>query len=488
MEYNVSVSKRFLLDTLDEDADPLEILNRAEKEREARRKEKLIEKNKQEKESKTTPAAAQQPSNKKASRTNKENLQQQAQQQPPAQQQQQQPRNQDAKKDQGDKKPGQQKFGGGERNVKFASENREDHTNRRNREDGERPPRAQNDFKRGPPGEQREQRDYPYQGSREYRNSNISGTGGMDGDRRPRGPPREGGGRGGGERGGGGGERGGYRGGRGGGFRGGRGGGFDSRGKREYDRQSGSDKTYGYSGVKPIDKKDGAGSHNWGNHNDDIEDAMNQSDDWGTPTLAVVDATVDNSIVNENKENSGSPNVSGIEAPAGDGIAPVAEEKPAEEEARELTLDEWKALRQTNRVKPTYNLRKAGEGEDLSRWKKMYALERKKEGADDEDEEEEEYDAAEYPQRVGRQKHVLDIEINFNDSRRSGGGRGGRGGRGGNRMNGRGFGGRGGGPPREGRDNRDSGEGGFRNQEQRSPRERQNAPKVDDEHDFPSLG
>lgn len=112
------------------------------------------------------------------------------------------------------------------------------------------------------------------------------------------------------------------------------------------------------------------------------------------------------------------------------------EEKPVEEEAKELTLDEWKALRQT-RAKPTFNLRKAGEGEDLSRWKKMYALERKKE--DDEEEEEEEYDATEYPQRVGRQKHLLDIDIQFSDSRRSAGGRGGRGGRGrGERTGGRG--------------------------------------------------
>jgi plasminogen activator inhibitor 1 RNA-binding protein len=126
----------------------------------------------------------------------------------------------------------------------------------------------------------------------------------------------------------------------------------------------------------------------------------------------------------------------------------AVEEKPAEEETRELTLDEWKALR-NNRVKPQYNLRKAGEGEDLSRWKKMYALEKKKEGHEEEEDEEEEYDAAaEYPQRVGRQKRVLGIEIQFSDSRRGSGGRG-RGGRGrGDRVNGRGFGNRG--APRDG--------------------------------------
>lgn len=134
----------------------------------------------------------------------------------------------------------------------------------------------------------------------------------------------------------------------------------------------------------------------------------------------------------------------------GEAPAESAEEKPAEEEARELTLDEWKAL-QGQRAKPQYNLRKAGEGEDLTRWKKMYALEKKKEEIEEEEEEEEEYDATvEYPQRVGRQKHVLGIEIQFNDNRRRPGNRnnnagrsgrpdrgsnggGGRGGFGGNR-------------------------------------------------------
>lgn len=38
-----------------------------------------------------------------------------------------------------------------------------------------------------------------------------------------------------------------------------------------------------------------------------------------------------------------------------------------------------------------------------------------------------EYDAADYPQRVGRQKHILEIEFTFNDARRGGGGGRGRG-------------------------------------------------------------
>ncbi len=92
------------------------------------------------------------------------------------------------------------------------------------------------------------------------------GTGnGTDGDYRPRTAYR-------GDRG----ERGAYRGaggergarGRGGGGRGGRGGyGQDTRGKRDFDRQSGSDK----SGVKPVEKRDGSGPHNWGSVQDEIE-------------------------------------------------------------------------------------------------------------------------------------------------------------------------------------------------------------------------
>lgn len=202
----------------------------------------------------------------------------------------------------------------------------------------------------------------------------------------------------------------------------------------------------------------------------------------------------------------------------------TTEEKPAEEEARELTLDEWKALR-SGRNKPQYNLRKAGEGEDLSQWKKMYVLEKKKEPTEEEEEEEvEDYDVAtEYPQRVGRQKHVVGIEFQFNDSRRNAGGRTGRGGRGARgERNPRGFGNRGGAPREGGAEPRPPqvivshqyiyflfyGKFRLRREEtdnfffvfcchfqpqpgieQRSPRGRpQNAPKVDDEHDFPSLG
>lgn len=58
---------------------------------------------------------------------------------------------------------------------------------------------------------------------------------------------------------------------------------------------------------------------------------------------------------------------------------PEAEQAPVEEEPKELTLDEWKAQR-AGRQKPQFNIRKAGEGEDPSQWKKMYELNKKKDG------------------------------------------------------------------------------------------------------------
>ncbi|XP_017466331.1 PREDICTED: plasminogen activator inhibitor 1 RNA-binding protein [Rhagoletis zephyria] len=162
-------------------------------------------------------------------------------------------------------------------------------------------------------------------------------------------------------------------------------------GKREFDRQSGSDKT----GVKAIDKRDGAGAHNWGSVKEAIDD-VNKSD-------------VEAGNVTDKAEESGNEQ---------------ADQAPVEEETKELTLDEWKAQKQ-QRVKPTFNIRKAGEGEDTTQWKKMVVLNNNKK-KDNESEEELEYDPAMYPQRVGRQQRVLDIQFNFNDGRR-GPGFGGRG-------------------------------------------------------------
>ena len=53
-----------------------------------------------------------------------------------------------------------------------------------------------------------------------------------------------------------------------------------------------------------------------------------------------------------------------------------------------MTLDEWKAQQTASRDKPTFNVRKAGEGSDIDpKWKKTYAYKKEKETHEDDDEE-----------------------------------------------------------------------------------------------------
>jgi len=251
--------------------------------------------------------------------------------------------------------------------------------------------------------------------------------------------------------------RGGPRGGRGGprpesGGRGGMGGGgFGAPGeRRQFDRRSGDDKT----GVKSVDKRDGSGAHNWGSYLDDVKDQnqtgnpADESGEWAPPA-----EQTENADLNESGE-----------------AAPAKEE----EENKEMTLDEYKAMQEKNRVKASFNIRKAGEGVDDKQWKKGTAYKKKPEEEEEESEEEEEED-----DRHGNKKQlVTDIRITFADNPRRGG-RGGRG-RGEGRGRGRGRG--------EGR----GGFGGDREQERRPPREprgpRESAPRIENEEEFPSLG
>ncbi|KAL7739668.1 hypothetical protein ACLKA6_012223 [Drosophila palustris] len=174
------------------------------------------------------------------------------------------------------------------------------------------------------------------------------------------------------------------------------------------------------------------------------------------------------------------------------------QQPPAEEETKELTLDEWKAQQQ-QRIKPKFNIRKAGEGEDTSQWKKMIVLTSNKK-KENESEEELEYDPAMYPQRVGRQQRVLDIQFNFNDGRR-GGGKGFGSGRGGLRgahanTEGGNTGAGGGAPSRPEGGNRPPVErrglgggigGGHAGKRFGNERQQNAAPKVNDERQFPTL-
>lgn len=398
--YGIGVCNRYAL-FLDDESDPLELLKEKEQEKEQKKKTKVAEKE--------NKGKAEIPVKTKPVITPKKVIKEAPVPKPPSV---------DNKRE--DFKPTHPRTtnieGKVERNFyKFNNENREERNNRRNRED-----RSFN----GPAEGNRDREDRP---RRENLGDNFENR-----NRGPRNfPNKEGGVRGPGPK------RGNFE------FR---------RGKREFDRQSGSDKT----GVKPVEKRDGGGAHNWGSHKDIIEevDKSNEIDpSWGEPEKN--DSGISTS---ENKESG----------------EPEAEPVPEVEEPKELTLDEWKAQQRAGRVKPQYNIRKAGEGEDPSQWKKMYEL--KKKEAEEEESEEEEGETSENPQRVARQKHILDIDIHFNDTRRMGAGGRGRGLRSG----------------RGARPNRDRqrfrGNDDQVNDVVQEDVSHRNAPKVDDERDFPSLG
>ncbi|MCI4375642.1 hypothetical protein PGIGA_G00111860 [Pangasianodon gigas] len=224
--------------------------------------------------------------------------------------------------------------------------------------------------------------------------------------------------------------RGGGRGARGGRGRGmGRSDGFDSRGKREFDRHSGSDR----SSLKPEEKRGGGGSHNWGTVKDELSEL-----DQSNVTEETPEGEEHPPADSENKENE---------------VEEVKEEGP-----KEMTLDEWKAQQDKERTKVEFNLRKANEGTD---WKKGYLLHKSKPKDAPLDDA-----AGDHHFRKPANDITSQLEINFGDLGRPGRGRGGpRGGRGA----------RGGGPTRPPRERRpDKSSGGS-------------APDVDDPEAFPAL-
>lgn len=249
--------------------------------------------------------------------------------------------------------------------------------------------------------------------------------------------------------------RGGGRGGRGGRGRGmGRGDGFDSRGKRDFDRHSGTDK----SNQKPEEKRGGSGSNNWGSVKDEI------SETEPTPAPETVPEGEESAPAgSENKENE---------------VEEVKNEGP-----REMTLDEWKAMQDKERTKVEFNIRKANEGAD-SQWKKGYVLHKSK--SEDRpvgtliDPSEAEAEAntlyhkgtpdesSDHHFRKPANDITSQLEINFGDLGRPGRGRGGaRGGRGGR--------GGGGSRPARGGGRADKAGGGV------------SVPNVDDPEAFPAL-
>jgi len=210
---------------------------------------------------------------------------------------------------------------------------------------------------------------------------------------------------------------------------------------RDFERHSGSDR----SGVRSSDKRDGAGSFNWGSTQDQIEEA---------------EAT----ITGEKKDDID-------EGIGGSGEESANEATKEADEPQEMTLSEYKALQKAKRTRPEFKKRQAGEGENNDQWKNSYALERKEKFVEkkekkpkDKDSDDSSDEEKEVVAHGGKSKTVLDIDFQFSDSPM----RGGRG-----RGRGRGMGGRG------------RGRGGM---DRGYPRAReQQAPKFDDNAAFPSL-
>lgn len=124
--------------------------------------------------------------------------------------------------------------------------------------------------------------------------------------------------------------------------------GFDSRGKRDFDRHSGNDK----SRQKGEEKRSGSGPHNWGNVKEEVSE-LNQTAAPEPTSEGDEQAPADS----ENKENE---------------VEEVKEEGP-----KEMTLDEWKAMQDKERAKVEFNIRKPNEGND-GQWKKGYVLHKSK--------------------------------------------------------------------------------------------------------------
>merc|ERR1712089_59489 len=130
-------------------------------------------------------------------------------------------------------------------------------------------------------------------------------------------------------------------------------------GKRDFDRKSGDSRT----GIKAEDKRGGGGKGNWGTFEDDVP---KEGDDANVSTDAeIIDGEVEEKEVKPPRELT----------------AEELEAKAArEEEEKQMTLDEWKAM-QSKKEGPKFNLRKAGEGSDVDpKWKKATIYKKEKEG------------------------------------------------------------------------------------------------------------
>lgn len=198
--------------------------------------------------------------------------------------------------------------------------------------------------------------------------------------------------------------------------------------KREFERHSGSDVT----GVRPVDKREGSGAHNWGTARDDLAGQ--------TETITEVEHT------EEGGEKRAAPEAAAVkEAKAGeawtdlvnaDESAKAAEgESGAGEQDKVYVLDDWKAKEEKERFRvPEFNVRKPNEGVDASsKWggfvlKKRDEEENEEEEAVIEDDDVQQGDLGDDAKRKAKQR--VNIPVKFTDAAYRG--RGGRGaGRGG---------------------------------------------------------
>lgn len=129
-------------------------------------------------------------------------------------------------------------------------------------------------------------------------------------------------------------------------------------------RHSGSDK----SSVKPTEKREGGGAHNWGKSVDEFSATAEEEE-----------------VVNGDKPAEDTEKT-GTEQDGGDAQENV---EPKNDEPQFKTLDEYKREREEKRMHTQFNTRKPGEGEDKSKWKKTYVLKKKPEPEEEEVEYEE---------------------------------------------------------------------------------------------------
>ncbi|CAF0860303.1 unnamed protein product [Adineta ricciae] len=169
------------------------------------------------------------------------------------------------------------------------------------------------------------------------------------------------------------------------------------RNRRQHDRQP---RSY-TSGVKPVEKKDGEGAHNWGNAAEipDVEQAADDSNE-----------TADQAA-------STSKNWS---------------DQVDEAEKKQLTLDEYKKqIEEKKRLHqeklPQFNPRAAGEGEDPKNWQFKHEYRKKNDNEDSEEEAEEgsgteEEENEDEDEHVSGKKRLITIPLHFNPTELSRGG------------------------------------------------------------------